>query len=236
MIDLDLDLLIRARFYEAADTERRLPFAKVKPQAYGSSWPTFHHEFADLVGWGEERLAEERRMVPRKLPPSAAAISRHDECLEWTSWISPKAGTPEGHRRALWAVSFCEVSGKPFAAWCRKENIARMTGYRRYTRSIEIISAILRKNSMNAASPDEQWVLHICDSGGIKSARSESRTQRAGIETTGDDDGRSQAYWRSGDVDPMGSEDPRWALVAEKQAARRAEAERRRREKLSAGD
>lgn len=208
----DLSTIIRARFAEAADTERRLPFAKTRPNGYGSSMPTYLHDFADLVGWGKERLAEERQMATRRLPPAADAISRHDECLRWTAMISPKVGVAEDYRRALWARAFAFVGGKPFRVWCRAAGIAHVTGYRRSDAAVDLLSSIFRKSSVSVTSPADEWVLRI-------EAADDTNSGIVGVRT-----GRDRTRWSAADAEPAATEDERFQRLAE--------AQRRRREKL----
>lgn len=49
--------LIKARFVEAAATERRLPAARLAPSATSGWWPEFKYSVADMNGWGGKQLA-----------------------------------------------------------------------------------------------------------------------------------------------------------------------------------
>jgi hypothetical protein len=206
----DLHILIKACFLEAADTEWRLPRERLGPDGYGSSMPAYIHSFADMVGWGKERLAEERRLLARRLPPSAEAISRHDECLRWTAEMI----TIEAHRRALWAWAFSVAVGRSFREWCRREHISHMTGYRRVDAAVRAISSISRKNIGFCINPADEWVLRVEDISGMKSVM------------VGDSTGRSRQHWRAADADPACSSDPYMAALAERQRVNR-EAKRR---------
>ena len=50
--------IVRARFVEACDTERRMPRGRTG-SAMGY-WPSYQHTFEDMAGWGTKRLAEEQ--------------------------------------------------------------------------------------------------------------------------------------------------------------------------------
>ncbi len=72
-------IIVEERLAEAADVMKRLP--PVKVQGYYSLWPRYVYEFADLVGQEPPKL---------KLPaPSAAAITRMDEAMEWLKLLEP---------------------------------------------------------------------------------------------------------------------------------------------------
>lgn len=72
-------IMVEERLEEAADVMKRLP--PVKVQGYYSLWPRYIYEFADLVGQEPPEM---------RLPaPSAAAITRMDEAMEWLKWLEP---------------------------------------------------------------------------------------------------------------------------------------------------
>jgi len=72
-------LMVEERLAEAADVLKRLP--PVRVQGYYSLWPRYIYEFADLVGQEPPEM--------RLPPPSAAAITRMDEAMEWLNWLEP---------------------------------------------------------------------------------------------------------------------------------------------------
>lgn len=146
--------IIRARFIEACDTERRLPAGSMGGQASGY-WPAYTHSFEDMAHWGEKRLAEEREMRTRSSPPSAAAISRYLECLQWTAELVQD----ERKRRLIWAWAYCQMAGRSFAERCRRDGWVKMTAYRRLSASFQHISEKLRNNNALLREPDEKWVL-----------------------------------------------------------------------------
>lgn len=154
----DMTQLVVARFIEAADTESRLTRAGTRPRGYKSNWPEYVYEFADRVGWDEQRHKDHDEDRNRLSPPDAAAITRHDECMDWTIDYLPH----EGMRKALWGMVISTVSGRPFTVWCKKAGMVRMTAYRRYHSSIEAISSKFLQECKIPSHPDWQRVLQLC--------------------------------------------------------------------------
>jgi hypothetical protein len=72
-------IIVEERLEEAASVLKRLP--PVKVQGYYSLWPRYVYEFADLVGQEPNEM--------RLPPPSAAAITRMDEAMEWLKLLEP---------------------------------------------------------------------------------------------------------------------------------------------------
>jgi hypothetical protein len=145
--------IVRARFIEAADTERRMPGGGVSGKS--GYWPQYVHSFEDMNGWGTRRLAEEREMQLRRTPPSAGAISRYLEALKWTAEFIGE----ENRRRIIWAWARCQTSDRSFAEYCRREGLVKMTAYRRLGGVFQTISQKLINNSVLLRMPDEKWVL-----------------------------------------------------------------------------
>lgn len=147
------DEIVRARFVEACDTESRMP--QSGGGSSGGFWPQYVHTFEDMNGWGTKRLAEEREMRLKRIPPSAGAISRYLEVLQWTA----DHIEDERRRRMVWAWAYCRMSGRSFARRCDKEGWVKMTAYRRLNASFSKISAKLENDSVLLRMPDEKWVL-----------------------------------------------------------------------------
>lgn len=156
--------IVKARFVEAADTEWRLPLGGIANK--GGFWPEYVHSFKDMAGWGTKRLAEEREMRMRSIPPTAAAISRHTEVMEWTAERIDR----KSDRVLIWAMANCLASERSFSAWCRKRGMVRMTAYRRLERLYEAISASLRNDCVLLRFPDRTWLLQESASEGISNA------------------------------------------------------------------
>ncbi|MBF0153237.1 MAG: hypothetical protein HQL64_05805 [Magnetococcales bacterium] len=68
---------VAARLDEAAGVMKRLP--SVRPRKVQSAWPPIIREFYEAYGWSNVEV--------RLGPPSAEAISRMDECMEWLRWL-----------------------------------------------------------------------------------------------------------------------------------------------------
>jgi hypothetical protein len=144
--------IVRARFVEACDTERRMPRGRTG-SAMGY-WPSYEHTFEDMAGWGTQRLAEEREMRFRRTPPSSGAISRHDEVMRWTGELI----SDETVRRIVWAWAWCQMTGSSFSARCRKRGWVKATAYRRLQTAMAQISARFRNGHSVLRLPDEIWV------------------------------------------------------------------------------
>ncbi len=117
-------------------------------------WPNYQRTFEDMAGWGTQRLAEEREMRFRRLPPSSAAISRHDEVMRWTGDLIDH----ETVRRIIWAWAWCQLTGSSFSARCRKRGWAKATAYRRLQVATERISGALGNDGTLLRLPDESWL------------------------------------------------------------------------------
>ena len=72
---------IEDRFEEAAYVLRRLP-EKDRPRGYRSSWPPIVQEAKHAYGYTPE--------APMRVIPSAAAITRMEECLDWLLLVDPE--------------------------------------------------------------------------------------------------------------------------------------------------
>lgn len=144
--------IIRARFVEAAHTERFLPSA-FSPAGKGY-WPQFFHDEEDKKGWDDAaRLDNAEKWKGRA---SSGAISRHQECLEWTA---SRVGDDK-RRHILWAWAFCRANGWDFGSRCVRRGWARPTAYRRLSATIEGLSRQFRMESVLVRLPDDKWVRH----------------------------------------------------------------------------
>lgn len=90
--------IVRSRFVEACDTERRLPIGG--GCSSGGFWPAYVHSFEDMNGWGTKRVAEERELRMSRIPPTASAISRFEEVMSW----SGATIHDDARRRIIWCV------------------------------------------------------------------------------------------------------------------------------------
>jgi len=150
------DEIVRARFVEAADTERRLPRGG---GGQGSPWPAYTYSFEDKAGWGTERLAEDREMRLRRIPPTAAAITRHDEVMGWTANLIDD----EKRRRIVWAWAWCRLTGSSFSARCKKNGWVKVTAYRRLTECFSNVAAHLCNKNVFLRMRSAEWVIQETD-------------------------------------------------------------------------
>lgn len=151
---MNIATIIRTRFLEAAETDDRQPSARLKPAGPATCWLPYDHDFEDRVGWGDVRLAEEREMRFRRLPPSRPAIERHAEVMEWTRLI---LSDPE-HRHCAWAWARCKVRERSFRQWCRRTDRHPRTSLQRAMRAYDLIAAHFRGNGQIPTLPDSKWV------------------------------------------------------------------------------
>jgi hypothetical protein len=120
--------MVEGRLEDAAHVIRRLP--AVRMPGYFNTWPTMLVEFADRVGREPERM--------RLPPPSAEAITRMEQTLEWLRWL-------EGDdAKLIWAR--CE--GTPWKQICCRFGIARATANRRYAYALALIAWRLNGRSV----------------------------------------------------------------------------------------
>lgn len=146
--------IVRSRFVEACDTERRLPLTDMMRNKSGF-WPAYQHTFEDMSGWGTERLKEEREMRAKRIPPSAAAISRFDEVMQWSGMLIDD----DTRRAIIWAWARCKATDRRFDAVCKRKGWVKVTAYRRLHATAEAISHVLGNNRVFLRMPAEQWVL-----------------------------------------------------------------------------
>ena len=112
--------LVEERLAEAADTLKRLP--PVRSQGYVSTWPPFLREACEAYGWTEVQL--------RLGPPSAAAIDRMDETLQWLPWLEPEDS------KLVWA----RAGNRPWKEICWHFGFSRATAWRRWVGALCVIA------------------------------------------------------------------------------------------------
>jgi hypothetical protein len=101
--------MVEERLIEAAAVLRRLPAQR--GQGYFSTWPQMFVEFSDLVGQTPEAM--------RLPPPSAAAIDRMEQALEWFAWLEAIDS------RIVWK----RASGKRWKEICWEVGLARAAAH-----------------------------------------------------------------------------------------------------------
>ena len=117
--------LVEERFEEAALTLRRLP--EVRVQSTRSAWPPIIRDFWDGYGADPARL--------HLGPPSAAAIDRMDQALEWLRWLETDDA------RIVW-LRACDMRWK---AICWRFGADRKTLWRRWVAALTLIAGRLNR-------------------------------------------------------------------------------------------
>lgn len=117
---------VAARFEEAVYTLKRLP--PVRVQGYVSTWPPIIHSTLELL--------QGERLPMRLGSPSAAAISRMEETIQWICFLDDV-----DDRRIVW-LRAARVPWKPI---CWRLGVSRTTAYYRYR--IALMKIVMRLNS-----------------------------------------------------------------------------------------
>lgn len=130
---------IEDRFDEAAYTLRRLP-EKDRPRGYGSSWPAVVHDAKHAYGYTPE--------APMRVIPSAAAITRMEECFDWLMLIDPEDA------RIVWL----RADGMRWRQVCIRAGVVRSNAWRRWVAALLTIAKKLNsqtKSGRKLRAPDE---------------------------------------------------------------------------------
>ena len=108
---------VAGRMDEAVRTLRRLP--KVKVTGYFNSWPDHTRSIAEQL---------QAAKVPMKMgPPTADAITRMEECLDWMVWLDD-----ETERLLVWM----RAENVAWKLICRKVGFSRTKAWRIYTMTL----------------------------------------------------------------------------------------------------
>ena len=130
---------IEDRFEEAAYTLRRLP-EKDRPRGYSSYWPAVVHDAKHAYGYTPE--------APMRVIPSAAQITRMEECLDWLLLVDPEDA------RIVWL----RAEGARWRQVCIRAGCVRSTAWRRWAAALLTISKKLNsqtKSKHKLKAPDE---------------------------------------------------------------------------------
>ena len=130
---------IEDRFEEAAYTLRRLP-EKDRPRGYSSYWPAVVHDAKHAYGYTPE--------APMRVIPSAAAITRMEECLDWLLLIETEDA------RIVWL----RAEGARWRQVCVRAGCVRSTAWRRWASALLTIAKKLNsqtKSKRKLKVPDE---------------------------------------------------------------------------------
>lgn len=142
--------IVRIRFIEAADTERYLP----KPfTASGKGyWPQHLYSAEDMEGWDEKAKADNASRPSTRAPDGA--VTRHDECLAWTSTLIPD----QTRRHLVWAYAFCRANKREFGRLCDKKGWAKRTAYDRLHKLWDRLTTHFEHEGLLLRMPSEFWV------------------------------------------------------------------------------
>ncbi|MGV8988185.1 MAG: DUF6362 family protein [Cypionkella sp.] len=130
---------IEDRFEEAAYTLRRLP-EKDRPRGYRSSWPPIVQEAKHAYGYTPE--------APMRVIPSAAAISRMEECFDWLMLIDPQDA------RIVWL----RADRMRWRQVCIRAGVVRSNAWRRWAAALLTIAKKLNsqtKTKRKLKAPDQ---------------------------------------------------------------------------------
>ena len=125
---------IEDRFEEAAYTLRRLP-EKDRPRGYSSYWPAVVHDAKHAYGYTPE--------APMRVIPSAAAITRMEECLDWLLLVDPEDA------RIVWL----RAEGARWRQVCIRAGCVRSTAWRRWAAALLTISKKLNSHTKSKRKP-----------------------------------------------------------------------------------
>lgn len=121
--------LVKLRFVEAADVERRLP--RVSGPRAGSYWPGYGFDKEERDGWTDQDKAEDRAKWAERRNVTASELSRYGEVIGWTVDHIPAVSM----RRLAWTWAFCQaIPGRSFVSACNKNGWAKSTAYNRLER------------------------------------------------------------------------------------------------------
>ena len=123
---------IEDRFEEAAWTLRRLP-EKDRPRGFHSAWPEVVRDPKQAYGYDEGK--------PMRVVPSAAAITRMEECFDWLLWLDPEDA------RIVWL----RAENMRWRQVCIRAGCVRSTAWRRWVAALVTISKKLEKQAKSEA-------------------------------------------------------------------------------------
>lgn len=118
---------VEERFEEAAYTLRHVRMDR-GPRGYGSSWPDVVRSVFTAYGPDAAR--------PMRIVPSAAAITRMEECIDWLRLVDGEAA------RIIWL----KAEGVQWRHICIRAGVTRQTAWRHWVAGLQTIV-----NKLNAA-------------------------------------------------------------------------------------
>jgi hypothetical protein len=119
---------IEDQFEDAALTLRRLPNPTGSgAKGYGQSWPEYVHDAQQAYGYDEARM---------RVVPSALAIQRMEDCIDWLRFLDPEDA------RIVWL----RAEGVRWRQVCIRAGVVRSTAWRRWAASLLTIANHLNVN------------------------------------------------------------------------------------------
>jgi hypothetical protein len=144
--------IIKARFIEAADIERRMLVKGMS--GGGNAWPTYGFDAEDRKGWVQEDIDAEKERWSRNKTTATPEITRWEEVFfDWTGLVR------EDRRVLVWRWAQCRANGHSFSEWCDRKGIIRMTAYNRIDRVCELLVEQFRLEARLLRWPDGKWSL-----------------------------------------------------------------------------
>ncbi|MBF0423764.1 MAG: hypothetical protein HQL77_17895 [Magnetococcales bacterium] len=126
--------MVADRMAEAASSLRRLKVSGLKPVGYGSSWPDIIHEFSEAYGYND--------LAVRLGPPTADAITRMDETMEWLRWLE------SDQVQLVWL----HAEGVPRKVIMAKLGVQRTRVWEMWASALTIIVTMLNRKKMSEQS------------------------------------------------------------------------------------
>ena len=131
---------IEERLEEAAWTLRRLP-EKDRPRGYGSSWPPIVRDAKHAYGYTPQ--------APMRVVPSAAAITRMEECFDWLMMIDPEDA------RIVWL----RAENVRWKQICIRAGVVRSTAWRRWVAALITIARRIDIKNTGGATKQNRTVV-----------------------------------------------------------------------------
>jgi hypothetical protein len=144
--------IVRARFVEAAATERFLPAVGIG--GGNGYWPQFVHDKEDMDGWDDQARLDNAERWKGRAP--LGAISRHAECMSWTT----EHIKLEDRRRLVWAFAFCRANKWEFSGLCNRKGWVKSTAYDQLNKTWSRLSALFCNSGLFLRPPSEFWLGH----------------------------------------------------------------------------
>ncbi|WP_315792307.1 hypothetical protein [Bradyrhizobium sp. SZCCHNRI1002] len=141
--------IVKLRFMEAADIERRM-VVKGGPASGGAAWPAYYHDEEDMAGWDDQTI-EDNLERTRKITASPELTRWEEVFFEWTLLI------PQPRRVLVWRWAQCIVNKRSFSEWCDRKGIVRRTAYNRIEKVWDDLARRFGNEGRLLRAPDAKW-------------------------------------------------------------------------------